>query len=136
MCVSVPLNPVLILAIVFMFSLLITHTQCNVVFGQAEFACEMSCDACKSKIESVLRPLSGVRIVNVDVDGQRLLLELDTKSAHSVTELQTLIESGTGIRTVVKGLGTEVAAVSEIHGAGNELVGVVRLAQLLGNKCK
>ncbi|KAI1309352.1 Copper chaperone for superoxide dismutase [Halotydeus destructor] len=93
----------------------------------------MSCDACKSKIETLLGPLQGVQVLKIDVPSQRVLLELSNTS-QTVNELQSLIEQKTGIKTVVKGFGSELAAVAEIQGQSN-IIGVVRMAQLTGNTC-
>ena len=94
----------------------------------------MTCDKCKSKIENSLSSVDGVRVVDINVSSQKVLLEFTPNAHHTVIDLQQKIENDTGIRTVVKGLGTELAAVSELHGP-QDVVGVVRMAQVLDNKC-
>jgi copper chaperone for superoxide dismutase len=93
----------------------------------------MKCDSCKNRIEDELKGLTGVKVVDIDVDNQRLLLELNEKSS-TVHEIQSLIETKLGITTVIKGIGDSIAAVSEIQGF-DDIQGVVRFTQLLNKFC-
>ena len=75
----------------------------------------MKCNSCKDKISEELSKLSDVKIVDIDVQQQKVLVELNRNSA-SIHEIQKTIESNLGLNTVIKGLGSSVAAVSEITG--------------------
>ena len=75
----------------------------------------MICNSCKDKITDELAKLTEVKIVDIDVQQERLLVELNRNSS-SINEIQTTIESKLGLNTVIKGLGESIAAVSEITG--------------------
>ncbi|RWS16857.1 superoxide dismutase 1-like protein [Dinothrombium tinctorium] len=102
---------------------------------KVEFNVETNCDSCKAKVEKVLSNLTGITIDYFDVKQQRLIVELNESSNHSIEEIRDLIESKAGIRTVIKGLGeNKLSSVSEIQGPNN-ILGVVRLSQLFDNIC-
>ena len=82
---------------------------------KVEFAVRMKCNECKEKIVNELSKLNDIKIVDIDVDQQKLLIELNQNSS-SVHEIQTTIESKLGLNTVIKGLGESIAAVSELTG--------------------
>lgn len=77
--------------------------------------------------------MNGVKIVDISITEQKLIVELSSQSA-TIAEIQQLIEEKAGIRTVVKGIGENLAAVSEISGP-NRFIGVVRFTQLLNQTC-
>ena len=93
----------------------------------------MTNDSCKNEIEETLKPLKGLHLLDIDVQQQKVLLELQQQSV-SIHEIQSLIESKLGMTTVIKGIGENQAAVSEIKGFDN-IIGVVRLTQLLNQRC-
>ena len=113
----------------------------------------MTCNSCKGKISDELSKLNEVKIVDIDVQQQRLLVELNRNSS-SINEIQNTIESKLGLNTVIKGLGNSVAAVSEITGnfisfsdiylnsnqispplGSEDVIGVIRFTQLLNKLC-
>jgi len=93
----------------------------------------MKCNSCKNKIEEDLKRVEGLNVVEIDVDKQKLLIELNDKSS-TAHEIQSSIETKLGIPTVIKGIGDSIAAVSEIQGL-DDIVGVVRFTQLLNKSC-
>lgn len=95
----------------------------------------MACLSCKQKVEEALKHVHGVTIKEIDVQKQTVIINLDKNSnnSKSVQDIQSLIEQNTGIKTVVKGLGEHLAAVSEVY--GNNIIGVVRFSQLLNKLC-
>lgn len=100
---------------------------------KVEFAVQMKCNSCKNKIEEELKSLSGVKVIDIDVEKQKLIIELSEKSS-TIDKIQSLIEKKLGITTVIKGVGDSIAAVSQIEGF-NDILGVVRFTQLLNNNC-
>lgn len=94
----------------------------------------MTCDKCKEKIKSTIKNVPGLDIVSIDVPSQRVVLDVQTKCAETIMDIQNRIEKDTGIRTVVKGVGDRFTGVAEIFGP-DDLVGVVRLGQMPENKC-
>ncbi|RWS31971.1 GDP-D-glucose phosphorylase 1-like protein, partial [Leptotrombidium deliense] len=102
-----------------------------------EFSVEVNCESCEQKLNKTLNELTGVKVAEVNIKEQRLILEVSEESKHSIEEIRDLIEQKAGVTTVIKGVGAnKIAAVSEVHGnSGKNVVGVVRLSQLLNNKC-
>lgn len=85
-------------------------------------------------VEEAISKVSGAKVLGVDPTAQCVSIELSDTSAIGIQELQHQIESSTGLKTVLKGLGSEAAAVSEIRGTDG-IVGVVRMAQLSAGNC-
>lgn len=101
---------------------------------QVEFQCDARGTQDWDKIRDVVHKLSGANEIRVDPDSQSLTVRLSHESVVGINELQDGIESSTGIKTVLKGLGTGAAAVTELKG-GDGIVGVVRLVQVSDGSC-
>lgn len=96
--------------------------------------CNFGSDKCKEKIENCLKDSPGVNIVSIDVPTQRVILNITSNCSMTIMDIQSRIENEAGIKTIVRGVGDQFTGVAEIFGPSN-LVGVVRLAQILDNKC-
>jgi hypothetical protein len=85
-------------------------------------------------VKEAISKIAGTKVLGMNPDAQCVSIELSNTSAAGIDELQNVIESSAGVKTVLKGLGTGAAAVSEIRGSDN-IVGVVRMAQLPDRHC-
>ncbi|CAG2112897.1 unnamed protein product, partial [Medioppia subpectinata] len=108
---------------------------------KVEFAVQMRCQSCKNKIADQLSHFPDVRVLDIDLQSQRVIVELtptadqtSIASKTSVHDIQSAIETNLGLTTVVKGLGDSVAAVTEITG-DDGIIGVVRFAQQANSQC-
>ncbi|XP_025017298.1 copper chaperone for superoxide dismutase-like isoform X1 [Tetranychus urticae] len=102
--------------------------------AKVELNCEMTCDNCANKIRQALNGLTGITIHSIDVTKQQVLIEVAENAELTIPDLQNQIEDKTGLRTVIKGIGEGLATVSEFNGP-DDLIGVIRLAQLSDNRC-
>ncbi|KAG8293877.1 copper chaperone for superoxide dismutase [Homalodisca vitripennis] len=107
--------------------------------SKIEFAVNMTCQSCVSKIKNSLVSVDGVD--NVDVDLQQKTVVVDTSLPSSV--IQSHIES-TGLRAILRGYGFQSggeqhAAVAMLGGdtgySYGKVKGVVRLVQLDNDHC-
>ena len=95
------------------------------------------------KVNNAVSGVPGLKVVDVDLQGQKLLLELDVTSSEGLEQIQKQIESTTGFVTVLKGFGDSFSAVAELHQSAIEfkrdhsksILGVARLTQLNNNQC-
>lgn len=93
------------------------------------------------KVKDSLSNVTGLTIIDVDLPKQRLLVELNVTSNEGLEQIQKRIENKTGFTTVLKGFGSEFAAVAELHepkrsdDISKSILGVVRLTQLTGEQC-
>ncbi|XP_013925654.1 PREDICTED: copper chaperone for superoxide dismutase [Thamnophis sirtalis] len=100
-----------------------------------EFAVEMTCQNCVEAVRKTLQKTPGLRIVDIQLDSQTVLVETSLGSE----EVQNLLET-TGRKAVLKGMGSNVpgllgtAAVAMVSGRGL-IQGVVRFLQLSPEKC-
>nr|AJD79350.1 superoxide dismutase 1 [Panonychus citri] len=94
----------------------------------------MTCSKCEDKIRKSLDSMDEVTIKSIDIAGQQVLVEISEKATITIPDLQNHIETTTGLRTVIKGIGEGISTVSEFNGPDN-LIGVIRLAQLSNNRC-
>lgn len=101
---------------------------------QVEFQCEVKGSDQWDRIKESVHKLVGVNVERIDPASESMCVQMSNNSVIGINELQEWIESSTGIKTVLKGIGTGTAAVSELKGADG-IVGVVRLAQLADGSC-
>ncbi|XP_070806597.1 copper chaperone for superoxide dismutase isoform X1 [Pituophis catenifer annectens] len=100
-----------------------------------EFAVEMTCQNCVEAVQKTLQKTPGLRIVDIQLDSQTVLVE----TSLGTEEVQNLLET-TGCKAVLKGMGSNVpgllgtAAVAMVSGRGL-IQGVVRFLQLSPEKC-
>jgi len=101
-----------------------------------EYAVQMKCDACQKKIEKELSTIRDLKIVDINVKEQRLVVQLGEKSP-SAFQIQNLIEDKLGLNAIIRGTGDFVSAVSEIRGAKNygNVMGVARFVQNESQQC-
>ncbi|KAJ6216847.1 hypothetical protein RDWZM_008004 [Blomia tropicalis] len=100
-----------------------------------EFAVQMKCETCKTKIINELSKINGIQITDIDVKEQRLLLRLNDQSPSSF-HIQNVIEK-LGIHTIIRGTGEFMTSVSEIHGSEKhiQVMGVARFVQNNERQC-
>ncbi|XP_007431341.1 copper chaperone for superoxide dismutase isoform X1 [Python bivittatus] len=100
-----------------------------------EFAVQMTCQNCMETVQETLQKVPGLRIVDIQLDSQTVLVE----TSLGTEEVQNLLES-TGRKAVLKGMGSSVpgllgsAAVAMVTGRGL-IQGVVRFLQVSPEKC-
>nr|XP_020669045.1 copper chaperone for superoxide dismutase [Pogona vitticeps] len=100
-----------------------------------EFAVQMSCQNCVEAIQTSLQGIPGLRLLDVQLDSQTVLVETSLGSE----EVQGLLEN-TGRKAVLKGMGAaspasaSSAAVAIVSGRGL-VQGVVRFLQVSPEKC-
>ncbi|GFY74998.1 copper chaperone for superoxide dismutase [Trichonephila inaurata madagascariensis] len=83
-----------------------------------EFDVNLSCKGCASSVEKVLTGIPEVKIIDIDVEKQSVVVESSLPSQR----IKEAIES-TGKRAVLKGFGTKVeSAVAELKGENGYLV--------------
>ncbi|GFS45606.1 copper chaperone for superoxide dismutase [Nephila pilipes] len=99
--------------------------------SKVEFDVNLSCNGCASSVEKVLSRIPGVKIINIDVEKQSVVVE----SSHPSQRIKEAIES-TGKRAVLKGFGTKQieSAVAELKGE-NGVFGVIRFHQTDKDLC-
>ncbi|XP_070622488.1 copper chaperone for superoxide dismutase [Erythrolamprus reginae] len=100
-----------------------------------EFAVEMTCQNCVEAVQKTLQKAPGLRIVDIQLASQTVLVE----TSLATEEVQKLLET-TGRKAVLKGMGGSVpgllgtAAVAIVSGRGL-IQGVVRFLQVSPAKC-
>lgn len=118
------------------FSPFAPHVSLQSITAQVrvELQCDVAVGGSWTAVEEAIGKISGTKVLRVDPATQCVSIELSEGAAVGIDELQNFIETSAGLKTVLKGLGTEAAAVSEIRGT-NDIVGVVRMAQLPERTC-
>jgi len=103
---------------------------------QVEYAVQMKCDSCKDKIINELSSLVDLKIVDINVKEQRLVLKLGENSPTAF-QLQSLIENKLGLNAIIRGTGDFISTVSEIRGSQkhNRVMGVARFVQNENKQC-
>ncbi|KAJ7307478.1 hypothetical protein JRQ81_009499 [Phrynocephalus forsythii] len=100
-----------------------------------EFAVQMTCQNCVEAVQASLQGIPGLRVLDIQLDSQTVLLETSLASQ----KVQDLLE-GTGRKAVLKGMGSAVpaslgsAAVAIVSGLGL-VQGVVRFLQVNPETC-
>lgn len=96
----------------------------------------MKCDSCKEKIVNELSVLPSVKIVDINVQEQRLIVQLDETSPGAL-HIQNIIETKLELSSIIRGTGNLYAAVSEIRGSQkySSGIGVARFVQNDDNQC-
>lgn len=103
----------------------------NTDTSKVEFDVNLSCKGCASSVEKVLSGISEIKIIDIDVEKQSVVVESSLPSQR----IKEAIES-TGKRAVLKGFGTKKveSAVAELKGE-NGVFGVVRFHQTDKDLC-
>lgn len=96
----------------------------------------MKCSACKEKIAKELSVFDSIKIEEINVDKQSLVLLLNENSPSTV-EIQELIENKLKLNTIIRGTGNFTAAVCELNGSRNhpKVIGVTRFIQNEKQQC-
>lgn len=96
----------------------------------------MKCLACKEKIVKELSAFDSIKIDEIDVDKQSLVLLMNEKSP-STLEIQDIIENKLKLNTIIRGTGNFIAAVCELSGSKNSpnVIGVIRFIQNAKQQC-
>ncbi|GIY05280.1 hypothetical protein CDAR_203431 [Caerostris darwini] len=99
--------------------------------SKVEFDVNLSCKSCASSVEKALSEIPDIKIINIDVEKQSVVVETSLPS-QAVKET---IES-TGKRAVLKGFGSNKieSAVAELKGEGG-ILGVIRFHQADKDLC-
>ncbi|CAL1262558.1 unnamed protein product [Larinioides sclopetarius] len=100
-------------------------------YFRVEFDVNLSCKNCASSVEKALSKIPDVKIINIDVEKQSVVIESSLPSQV----IKEAIES-TGKRAVLKGFGSKKleSAVAELKGEGN-IFGVIRFHQADKDLC-
>lgn len=98
-----------------------------------------------NQVTNVLKTVPDLKILDLNLDRQQVLLEMSLKTPEGLDQIQRRIESQTGCKTVLKGFGDQMAAVAELRISplvdssatccSKQVLGVARLTQLPGAKC-
>ncbi|GIY62110.1 copper chaperone for superoxide dismutase [Caerostris extrusa] len=99
--------------------------------SKVEFDVNLSCKSCASSVEKALSEIPDIKIINIDVEKQSVVVETYLPS-QAVKET---IES-TGKRAVLKGFGSNKieSAVAELKGE-SDILGVIRFHQADKDLC-
>lgn len=103
---------------------------------QVEYAVQMKCNSCKEAIVRELSTFQGIKIEDINVQEQRLVLQLGEESP-SAFQIQSIIEDKLKINAIIRGTGNFVTSVAEIRGSEKyqNVFGVARFVQNENKQC-
>lgn len=103
---------------------------------QVEYAVQMKCNSCKETIVKELSSIPGLKIADINVKEQRVVLQLGEESP-SAFEIQSIIEDKLGINAIIRGTGDFITSVAELRGSQDysNVFGVARFVQNESRQC-
>lgn len=95
----------------------------------------MKCNSCRDAILRELSSIKGIKIEDINVQEQRLVLQLGEESP-SAFQIQSIIEDKLKINAIIRGTGNFVTSVAEIRGSEKYQKNVIGVARFVQNESK
>lgn len=95
----------------------------------------MKCNSCRDAILRELSSIKGIKIEDINVQEQRLVLQLGEESP-SAFQIQSIIEDKLKINAIIRGNGNFVTSVAEIRGSEKYQKNVIGVARFVQNESK